>query len=203
MSGGVFSNWPNRITAARFVGALVLFALLASFGNAAPEPGGRAALAAFWLFILTALTDVLDGYLARKLGQVSVFGRIADPFVDKVLVLGTLVFLASLDWSARFVPDWLVVAVLAREFLVTGIRGYVESLGRDFPADALGKAKMGFQCFAIGFVLGIHAFAWEPELLRLWSTIAHVLVWGTLLSSIGSGVGYAFKLRRLLSEAPA
>jgi CDP-diacylglycerol--glycerol-3-phosphate 3-phosphatidyltransferase len=203
MSAGVFSNWPNRITAARFVGALVLFALLADFGNETPQPGGLAVRAVFWLFIATALTDVLDGYLARKLGQVSVFGRIADPFVDKVLVLGTFVFLAALDWSARFVPDWLVVAVLAREFLVTGIRGYVESQGRDFPADALGKAKMGFQCFAIGFVLGIHAFDWPPGVLRAWTLIAHVLVWGTLLSSIGSGVGYAFKLRRLLGESTA
>ena len=125
------------------------------------------------------------------------FGRIADQFVDKVLVLGTMVFLAVLPWSRALFPAWIVVVVLAREFLVTGIRGYVESRGESFAADGFGKIKMVVQCFAIGFVFGRVAFPWEAIgiSLELLSWCTHVLVWATLLASVGSGASYVLKAR--------
>ncbi|MDF1798154.1 MAG: CDP-diacylglycerol--glycerol-3-phosphate 3-phosphatidyltransferase [Planctomycetota bacterium] len=195
---GVFAHWPNRITALRFVGALVLFFVLALWGTGRTEtePGAMTMLC-FFLFVIIALTDYLDGYLARRDNLVSAFGRIADPFVDKVLVLGTMIFLAVMPWSQEWFPAWIVVVVLAREFLVTGIRGYVESQGESFAADGFGKIKMVVQCFAIGFCFGRVAFPWESIGIELewlsWGT--HILVWATLLTSVGSGATYVLKAR--------
>ena len=159
---GVFAYWPNRITAIRFVGALVLFGILGFVEEAQPSPDLQAVMfrIATALFVAVAATDWLDGWLARRHGHVTAFGRIADPFVDKILVLGSFVFLAVLEPTSRFVPGWLVVLVLARELLVTGIRGYVESLGRSFAADRWGKIKMTLQCTAIGVVLGLEGIPW-------------------------------------------
>lgn len=201
-SAGIFAYWPNRVTGMRFVGSLVLFVLLTLWAQDGEVGAARFAVPCFWLFIVTACTDFVDGYLARRDNQVTAFGRIADPFVDKVLVLGTFVYLTSMDWSRVYVPSWMVVVVLAREFLVTGVRGYVESIGKEFPADWFGKIKMIVQCVAIGAVLGIHALPWWPESLRgLIVPIAHGSMWATLLTSVGSGVSYVMKTKRILSEA--
>ena len=200
MSEGIFAHWPNRITGLRFVGSLVLFVLLslpALQGGLPPRP---LLSLAFWLFLAIAISDFFDGWLARRGNLVSAFGRVADPFVDKIMVVGTMIFLAVMEWSRAWFPAWMVVIVLAREFLVTGIRGYVESLGLAFPADGFGKLKMVLQCIAIGVVVGLHSFPW-PEILRTFLQWAgHVFVWATLLASLGSGVTYALKTRRLLLE---
>jgi CDP-diacylglycerol--glycerol-3-phosphate 3-phosphatidyltransferase len=200
MKEGIFAHWPNRITAVRFVGSLVLFVILSVWGDSDPSEISVLLAAVFWLFILIAATDFLDGYLARKGGFVTAFGRIADPFVDKVMVIGTMVFLAVLDWSSEWFPAWIVVAVVAREFLVTGIRGYVESLGLQFPADWFGKIKMIIQCIAIGVVLGMFAFPWPDPALEFLGAAAHVFVWGTLVTTIGSGTSYVLKTRRILAN---
>lgn len=196
----IFEHWPNRITALRFLGALALFAILAVLVDKALD--GRDAnhvllQAAFWLFIVTAASDFLDGYLARRGNQITAFGRIADPFVDKVLVLGVMVFLAVLPWSQRWFPAWIVVVILAREFLVTGLRGYVESLGSQFPADWFGKLKMVLQCSAVGVVLGIHAIDFPPFVNTTLEWTAHLLVYATLVSTILSCLSYLSKTRRL------
>lgn len=197
---GIFAHWPNRLTAMRFVGSLVLFLVLHLLQDGAPpEPGWRIQLA-FWLFLAVAFTDALDGYLARRGNFVTAFGRVADPFVDKILILGTMIFLATFEWSREWFPAWIVVVVLAREFLVTGIRGYIESIGLPFPADWFGKTKMILQCTAIGVVLGM--FAWGIH-AAFWRATAHVLVWGTLLTSVGSGVTYVLRTKRLLAEGSA
>lgn len=196
---GVFDYWPNRITALRFVGALALFVILGWLGDHDPPERGPVRLA-FWLFIVTAATDVLDGWLARRGNTITAFGRIADPFVDKVLVLGAMVFLAVMPWSKNLLPAWVVVVVLSREFLVTGIRGYVESLGGQFPADWFGKVKMVCQCVAVGIVLGLHAFDWSEEVFRLWQNAGQLFVWATLVTTVGSCLSYLFKTRSLLLE---
>ncbi len=202
MSEGVFAHWPNRITLLRFVGSLVLFAILERVGDELDESALYAGLA-FWLFLVIAATDYLDGYLARRGNLITSFGRIADPFVDKVLVIGAMVYLAVLDWSNQWFPAWIVVVVVAREFLVTGIRGYVESQGLAFPADWFGKVKMIVQCIAIGVALGIHAFDWPASLRRLLEVSAYVFVYGTLLTTVGSGTSYVLKTRKLLLSGKA
>lgn len=203
MSEGVFAHWPNRITMMRFVGSLVLFALLELKGRATPEVLDPFVVVSFWLFILIAASDFLDGWLARRGNTITSFGRIADPFVDKVLVIGAMVYLAVLPWSQPWFPAWIVVIVVAREFLVTGIRGYVESLGLAFPADWFGKIKMIVQCIAIGIVLGLYAFRWPAPLRAFLEYAGHFFVWATLLTTVGSGLSYVMKTRRLLLEGKA
>ena len=197
---GVFTYWPNRITAMRFVGAFILFALFVSFGDRPAAEIQSNIVLSFWLFVVVAATDFLDGWLARRGKHVTAFGRIADPFVDKILIVGTLVFLAVLPWSRVHLPAWMVVVVLAREFLVTAIRGYVESVGGEFPADWFGKIKMVLQCFAIGGILWTHGFAWPDAWREGFSVTTDVLVWATLVTSVGSGASYVLKTKRILSS---
>lgn len=202
---GVFSHWPNRITAIRFVGALVLFTIFAGvLGDRAAQ--GIAEVRgvvcfAFWLFVVVAATDVLDGYLARRDQLITAFGRIADPFTDKVLILGTMIFQATMPWTQAWLPAWIVVAILAREFLVTGIRGYVESVGGEFPAGRFGKLKMIAQCCAVGGIIWVHAYDWSAGWFDFWSALTHGLVWATLFATVGSGLSYVLKTRRVLDEA--
>lgn len=196
----VFEHWPNRITALRFIGAFVLFGLLSVVGEGDPRQNIGLIQFAFWLFVVVVLTDFLDGYLARRDNLVSTFGRIADPFVDKVLILGVLIYLAVLPWSQPWVPAWAVVLILAREFLVTGIRGWLESTGREFGADGLGKIKMVLQSIAVGGVLFLHAFPWPEELFGYLSWMAHALIWGTIGITLVSGASYVLKARTLTEE---
>jgi len=203
---GVFAHWPNRITMIRFVGALVLFAIFAVFGDRSTEQVAldrTPFLVAFFLFSLIAATDFLDGHLARRGGVVTAFGRIADPFTDKVLILGTMIYLANMPWSERWMPASLVVVILAREFLVTGIRGYVESLGREFPADGFGKIKMIVQSVAVGGIIWMEAFPWGGGWYSLWNAVVWTLVVLTLITTVGSGVTYVLKVRAILAEVDA
>ncbi len=205
VKAGVFAHWPNRITMIRFVGALVLFAIFAVWGDVerADMPGHRAPFfVAFWLFTVVAATDFLDGYLARRDQLVTAFGRIADPFTDKVLILGAMVYLSVMPWSEPRLPASIVVAILAREFLVTGIRGYVESLGREFPADGFGKIKMIVQSIAVGGLIWMEAFSWPEAWYVFWGYIVDGLVWLTLFATIGSGVTYVLKTKAILAGDP-
>jgi CDP-diacylglycerol--glycerol-3-phosphate 3-phosphatidyltransferase len=198
VSEGIFAHWPNRITALRFIGALVLFFILSVWGDSDPRASPGWIDVSFWLFLAIAFSDYLDGYLARRGNHITAFGRIADPFVDKVLIIGTMIYLAVLEWSRPWFPAWIVVVVVAREFLVTGIRGYVESLGLPFPADWFGKIKMIVQCIAVSVVLSLFSFDWPAPLHRFLVVAGHVFVWGTLVTSVGSGTSYVLKTRRLL-----
>src|SRR6516164_3142135 len=125
---------PNGLTLARLVLAVVLFACIA---------------AAWWLtglvvFAAAAVTDWLDGHLARKHGSASAFGRNFDPLVDKVLICGAFIFLLPVD-GAGLAP-WMVTVVVARELIITGLRSFFEAQAASFGADWLGKLKMGLQC---------------------------------------------------------
>ena len=197
---GVFQYWPNRITAGRFVGALGLFILLALMQKDVLAQSQALIQVAFWLFVLLAATDALDGYLARRDKHVTAFGRIADPFTDKVLIVGTMIFLTTMDNFRDWLPPWIVVLVLSREFLVTGLRGYVESVGGEFPADTFGKIKMIIQCFAVGGILFLEAFSWPEAWRTFWEPLVHLLVYGTLFTTLGSGVTYVMRTVRILRE---
>lgn len=200
---GIFAHWPNRITAMRLVGSFVLFGVLSVFGGVdegATAPDALWMQVAFWLFLVVAGTDALDGYLARSRNQITAFGRVADSFCDKVMVLGTMVYLAVLPWSQAWFPAWLVVVVMSREILVTGIRGYVESQGLEFPADKFGKVKFVVQVLALAGAFAYHAFPLGGlETAASWAI--HVLVWATLITALSSGAGYALKAQRMLAEA--
>ncbi len=194
---------PNRITLGRLVLALVLFVLLAF----AEQGGGRdlpLLVGSFLLFIVVAATDALDGYYARKLHLTSDFGRMADPAVDKILVCGSLIFLAAASWARPVLAPWMVVAIVAREFIVTGLRGYIESLGVRFPADWSGKLKMILQCIAVPGVLlyriaerAVPNVEWAVDGM-LW--LARVIVWLTIALTIWSALDYVSKATRIVRE---
>lgn len=187
----------NKITTGRLAVAVVLFVLLDLLGRE-PLPGWPMAAACCALFILVTATDALDGYYARKLGQVSDFGRIADPAADKVVICGSFVFLSATPWGRDLVPPWIVVAVLCREFIVTALRGYVERKGHAFGADPAGKLKMVIQCMAVPAVLGVRILddgfdGRQAAAVAVMRWVAIVLVWATLLITVWSGFGYVRK----------
>src|SRR5262249_5048823 len=145
---------PNQLTAGRLVLAVVLFVLIAGAGW----------IASNWLwcilvFALAAFTDWLDGYLARKQGLTSTLCRHLDPLVDKVLTCGAYIFLLPLAGAG--LSPWIVTVVVARELIITGLRGFMEQRGAVFGADWLGKLKMGFQCAAL---FGIFVYLYLHEL---------------------------------------
>lgn len=133
---------PNYLSAAR---------LILSFGVFAVIDWGGLWMTALFLFVVTAITDALDGYLARKWNQITIWGRILDPLVDKVLICGCFIFLQSVPESG--VCGWVTSTVVIREFLVTALRGHLEGQGVDFSAKWSGKLKMILQCVVIPVIL--------------------------------------------------
>ncbi len=155
---------PNQLTILRLVMAAAFFVVLNLYRYG--QGPDWALLVANGLFIIGAITDALDGYLARRWKVESRFGRIMDPVCDKVLVLGAFIYLAG----PRFViPEaaergeffnmvsgmypWMVAVMLSRELLVTAIRSELESAGVYFPSKLLGKAKMILQSIVVPIVM--------------------------------------------------
>lgn len=184
----------NKITSGRFFLTIFFLALL-GWGSQRNDP--RLLTAAFVMFQIAAWTDLLDGYLARKYGEVTHFGRIADPLVDKILVCGAFIFFLTIEPLNRVFSAWFTVVVLGREFLVSGIRGAAEAAGIPFPASAWGKIKTFVQNLAVGWGVG-HA-AWIPD-SRWSSNVLTVLMWGTLAATVASGATYVMNARRLLGS---
>ncbi len=164
------------------------------------------------LFCAAALTDALDGYLARRWHVESVFGRIMDPFCDKVLIMGAFIYLigprftvkqwvedGSFFTMATGVYPWMVVVILARELLVTGIRGVIESMGLSGASNWSGKAKMILQSIVVPIVLFLvinfrtHETPWA-----MWT--CHVLVYATLIVTVWSGMPYVTGLRKIMMD---
>jgi CDP-diacylglycerol--glycerol-3-phosphate 3-phosphatidyltransferase len=133
---------PNWLTFLRLI--LIPFFVILMID---PTPGSITA--ATVIFIVAAITDYVDGIIARRYGAVSDFGKLLDPMADKILVMAALVMIASQKW----VPGWMVVAVLAREIWVTGLRGVAASQGTVVAASGSGKFKSGLQMVAIVFLL--------------------------------------------------
>ena len=132
-----FWNVPNVLTLSRLPLSVVY---LPAFRTV----GGSPRLLTFGV---ASLTDWLDGWWARKFDQMSAFGRTFDPLIDKVLVGGAFIYLIPVK-EAGLLP-WMVTVVIGRELLVTGIRGYIEALGKKFGADWFGKLKMFLQCIVL------------------------------------------------------
>lgn len=210
MPDGLRRSLPNALTLGRLVVAAAFFATMSLTLRMGPHTDramwGNTAIA---LFMIAAATDVLDGYLARRWQVVSVFGRIMDPFVDKVLVLGAFVFLASPRFALvdptnddRFimttgVASWMVVTILARELLVTSIRGVIEGMGISFAAESIGKWKMLLQCLAIPVCLGVAVN--ESLLKERWACMLRDgLVWTTVLVTALSCLPYLLRASVLL-----
>ena len=186
-------NLPNRITIGRLLLAALLFALIELLCRGTT---GWPWVLVFTLFLALVISDGFDGYIARSRGQITTFGRIADPFADKILIGGVLVMLTSIEETAALVPPWFVILVMAREFLVSGLRGYLEGRGITFAARWEGKTKMVVQavfCCALLLYPGSH-FGWV-----YW--IARVGLWVTAAVTIWSAVSYVRKAHEVLSSS--
>jgi CDP-diacylglycerol--glycerol-3-phosphate 3-phosphatidyltransferase len=143
-------NLPNLLTLSRIPLMLVVIALLY------PEPGASLPwikTGALLVFLFAALTDWLDGWLARKFGQVSEFGKFMDALSDKVLTLGMFISLLALDEIARWAL-FPVLLILSREFLITGLRLVAAGRGKTLAAEKVGKLKTVIQLTCICLFLG-------------------------------------------------
>jgi CDP-diacylglycerol--glycerol-3-phosphate 3-phosphatidyltransferase len=184
-------NVPNALTAGRLLLAVVLFALIP----------WRWYGAAAGLFVLAAATDWVDGWYARRYGQVTKFGRIFDPFVDKVIVCGTYIFLAAEPHSG--VAAWMAVVVMGRELLVTALRSFIEQEGGDFSAQWSGKLKMAAQCVAaVASLLALyHQATWAGQPLPTWLDVGvPVTVWLAVTITLYSGVEYLLAAGRWFAQ---
>ncbi len=186
-------NVPNAITLARLVITIAVFLCMELIADPM-HPQGNLAWWAFGMFLFAACTDFVDGYLARKFDQVSMFGRIVDPFADKVLICGTFILLLSYPLLETMLPAWFVVVLVGRELLVTTIRGAAESAGMAFPADRLGKWKMVAQCATAAAMLSYIAGTEMFLIVCEWG------MWVTLVLTVISGIGYVWKARSLLFQ---
>lgn len=190
---------PNALVWLRLLLAGVFVGLL-SFE---PLASSAVLLAAMAIFIVAALTDMLDGKLARAWNCVSRFGRIMDSFADKILVLGAFVILAGPAFFENSHPDapplqasgvypWMAVLILGRELLITSLRGLVEGEGGDFSAIWVGKWKMVAQSVAIPLILLVLAlFQWEPGTPGRW--LIDLTAWATVIITVASAIPYITK----------
>jgi len=190
VAGTTVLTVPNQLTVARLILSIVLFALLPF----------KFYLTSLVVFVIAASTDWLDGYLARRYGWVTVLGRILDPFVDKIIICGTFIFLAAVPASPTSpgsqVQAWMVVVIVGRELLVTALRSFLEQQGADFSASMSGKLKMVVQCIAAGSSLFLLSYS-DPANASappdappalVWLVVASV--WAAVLLTIYSGVAY-------------
>jgi CDP-diacylglycerol--glycerol-3-phosphate 3-phosphatidyltransferase len=195
--GKVF-NLPNQLTSLRLLLSLVLFGLIVC----------EHYMTSLVLFVVAGGTDWLDGYYARKYGQITTLGRILDPFADKVIICGTFIFLAAVPdmfherWALQ---PWMVVAIVGRELLVTALRSFLEERGSDFSAKMSGKLKMVLQCIAAGSCLVFLSYAkpepkgpWPGPAWIWWTTV--ISVWAAVALTVYSGVVYVLAAVRLLSQ---
>lgn len=198
---------PNAITVLRLVLSLVFFVQLAVWTTPAAWSGGLAPGVDTWplwlaasCFGFAAGTDALDGYLARRWGAVTRFGRIMDPFADKILIVGAFVMLAGPQFGSVVggkpvqltgIASWMVVVILGRELLVTSIRAVLEAEGKDFSASLTGKLKMIVQSIVIPVVLLTPAVT---DVSRGWgAAVLAVAAWGTVVVTVASGVPYVVR----------
>jgi CDP-diacylglycerol--glycerol-3-phosphate 3-phosphatidyltransferase len=153
-------------------------------------PPGKQELLAAGIFILASITDGLDGYLARKHGQISSMGMLLDPMADKLLVAAGLILLVR--YTPNLMPPWIVILVLGREFLITGLRSVAATEGFAIQARDVGKLKMVVQIVTV--VATILAHGWYEW--NFWGFIvgvqlvARISIWFMLFVSLISAVDY-------------
>lgn len=188
-------NWANRLTVSR-LGLTILFVVSLNYD------WRYAHTAALLLFIVAGITDYLDGEIARRYQFITNFGKLMDPLVDKVMIAAAFISLVPL----KAVPAWAAVIVVARDFLVTGLRLLASSNGQVLPAEQLGKHKTSWQiATALFFLLLLSArelqyaggttFWWS----KAWLAGGTGLVWITVGLTLYSGLAYAWRHRDVVA----
>lgn len=168
-------NLPNQLTMLRILMIPIFIVLLL---NGMPYAAGI-------LFIVASLTDALDGHIARSSGQITNFGKIMDPLADKLLVASALICLVELGQ----VPGWMVIVILGREFLITGLRTVAADKGVIIAAGTSGKVKTVLQMIAISVILLQN---W-PFSIFTDVPFGIILLWLAVIVTIYSGIEYVVK----------
>ena len=188
-------NWANRLTLSRLV-LTILFVLSL---NSSWQYGRTAALI---LFLLAGITDFVDGEVARRYSRVTNFGKLMDPLVDKIMIAAAFISLVPL----KAVPAWAATTVVARDFLITGLRLMASATGKVLPAERLGKQKTSWQVVTVIFFLALLSASelrYADERSTWWSHSWHeagpILVWITVALTLYSGLGYAWRHRELIA----
>jgi CDP-diacylglycerol--glycerol-3-phosphate 3-phosphatidyltransferase len=188
-------NWANRITLSR----LALTVLFVVSLNSSWQYARTTALV---IFLIAGLTDFIDGEIARRYGIITNFGKLMDPLVDKIMLAAAFISLVPL----KAVPAWAATTIVARDFLITGLRLMASAKGRILPAESLGKQKTSWQVITVLFFLGLFSaselrFANEGSVwwLCAWNQAGPILVWITVALTLYSGLAYAWRHRELIA----
>jgi len=188
-------NWANRLTMSRLVLTIFFVAAL----NSSWQYGRTAALV---LFLLAGITDFVDGEVARRYQWITNFGKLMDPLVDKIMMAAAFISLVPL----KAVPVWVATTVVARDFLITGLRLIASSTGRVLPAERLGKQKTSWQVITVIFFLALLSvselrYADERSIWwsHAWNEAGPILVWIMVALTVYSGIGYAWRHRDLIA----
>ena len=187
-------NLPNILTMTRIAAIPLLAVLLMS----PSRPAG------FWaaaVFSLASVTDWLDGYLARRMGIVTIFGKFLDPIADKLIVMAALIMILPFGR----VPAWMVLVILGREIIITGLRGIASSEGIVIQASNLGKFKTIFQLVAIIGLLLHYDYNWlfgiKHQLVQVnMHNVGMFFLWIATLLTVWSGVDYLARFIRIIAR---
>jgi len=181
-------NLPNSITMSRII-MIPLFLWILS-PHFPWQAGGAQEISAAVLFILASITDGVDGYLARKRGQITTMGMLLDPLADKIMVTAAIIELVA--YNPQVVKVWIAVVIIGREFLISGLRGIAASEGFTITASELGKLKTVVQIVAVVSTIFAHRWDhWQVGFLVIpmrWYAIA--AVYFTVLVSSISAIDY-------------
>jgi CDP-diacylglycerol---glycerol-3-phosphate 3-phosphatidyltransferase len=188
-------NWANRLTVSRLVLTILFVAAL----NSAWIYAGTAALS---IFLLAGVTDFFDGEIARRYGEVTNFGKLMDPLVDKIMMAAAFISLVPLG----AIPAWAATTVVARDFLITGLRLMASARGQILPAERLGKHKTSWQIVTVVFFLVLlsarelkYADGANDWWFRAWNQGGPVLVWIAVGFTVYSGLRYAWRHRDVIA----
>lgn len=188
-------NWANRLTLSRLL-LTVLFVL------ALNSSWQYARTSALIIFLIAGLTDFIDGEIARRYGVITNFGKLMDPLVDKIMMAAAFISLVPL----KAVPAWAATTVVARDFLITGLRLMASAKGQILPAESLGKQKTSWQIITVIFFLALLSMPelrYASETSKWWVRARYeagpILVWITVALTIYSGLGFTWRNRELIA----
>jgi CDP-diacylglycerol--glycerol-3-phosphate 3-phosphatidyltransferase len=181
-------NLPNSITLSRIFSIPLLIWILTT--NRFSSLDGTKELLASAVFIAAAITDGIDGYLARKRGQITTMGMLLDPLADKLLIAAA--FIVLVQFNPSLVPAWIAVVIIGREFLVSGLRSIAASEGFTIEASDLGKFKMLVQIVSVVAVILDHRWKEWPIGPYIFSVhwVAFLAIWFMVVLSLVSAFDY-------------
>ena len=188
-------NWANRLTISRLI-LTVLFVATLNWD----WPYARTA--ALIIFLVAGVTDFVDGEIARRYGEVTNFGKLMDPLVDKIMMAAAFISLVPL----KAIPAWAATTVVARDFLITGLRLMASARGQVLPAERLGKHKTSWQIMTVVFFLVLlslrelrYGDTENGWWFRAWNQGGPLLVWIAVAFTVYSGLRYAWRHRDVIA----